>query len=40
MILTISIGQLKQVDHALAAVAQGTTSLGVKGENTSLYSLQ
>ncbi|TIB27126.1 hypothetical protein E3P88_00365 [Wallemia ichthyophaga] len=26
-------GQLKQVDHALAAVAQGTTSLGVKASN-------
>jgi 20S proteasome alpha/beta subunit len=30
-------GKLVQIEHALAAVAQGTTSLGIKGSILCLY---
>ena len=32
-------GKLVQIEHALAAVAQGTTSLGIKGAFSTLYVL-
>lgn len=31
-------GKLVQIEHALAAVAQGTTSLGIKGSGSLLRS--